>query len=248
MGLFDFITKAPTDSEIKGDIGENLTRIAAKTLTNGLVLHDILINGNEGYTSQIDLIVIGSKGIYVFEVKSFGNARIYGDRKNSKWYYYKHGSKYEIYNPIKQNQKHIQYLKTFLKDFGDIPFYSVIALLCDDFQISGESDGRTVIFNKLIDTSRALVAVAKKSPEILDKAKKQAIFDYINSHQIIGKDARQEHKEKVKSYKNDLENMRKQKICPYCKTELVLRSGKNGQFYGCKNYPGCRYTQKLSDK
>jgi len=44
-----------------------------------------------------------------------------------------------------------------------------------------------------------------------------------------------------------LEEMKKQKICPYCKTELVLRSGKNGKFYGCKNFPKCRYTMKFDE-
>lgn len=30
--------------------------------------------------------------------------------------------------------------------------------------------------------------------------------------------------------------------CPECETKLVLRNGKYGEFYGCKNFPKCRYT------
>ena len=30
--------------------------------------------------------------------------------------------------------------------------------------------------------------------------------------------------------------------CPRCGGELVLRNGKYGKFYGCSNYPTCRYT------
>jgi len=32
--------------------------------------------------------------------------------------------------------------------------------------------------------------------------------------------------------------------CPECGAELKLRQGKNGSFYGCTNYPSCRFTKK----
>jgi 5-methylcytosine-specific restriction endonuclease McrA len=31
--------------------------------------------------------------------------------------------------------------------------------------------------------------------------------------------------------------------CQWCGGKLVLRQGKNGEFYGCSNYPQCRYTK-----
>lgn len=34
-------------------------------------------------------------------------------------------------------------------------------------------------------------------------------------------------------------------ICKQCGGELVLRKGKYGDFYGCVNYPNCRFTKKL---
>ena len=36
------------------------------------------------------------------------------------------------------------------------------------------------------------------------------------------------------------------KICPYCKIPLVKRRGSYGEFWGCQNYPKCRYIQKAS--
>lgn len=50
-----------------------------KFVSGTLVLHDVLIDGADGYTSQIDLLAIGSKGIYVVEVKMYNEDRIYGD-------------------------------------------------------------------------------------------------------------------------------------------------------------------------
>jgi len=36
-----------------------------------------------------------------------------------------------------------------------------------------------------------------------------------------------------------------QSKCPFCGSELVLRNGKYGQFWGCSMYPKCRFTKPL---
>lgn len=248
MGLLDGLKKLPTANELKGSFGEWLTKYYSKIMTDALVLHDVLIDGADGYTSQIDLIIVGVRGVYVIEVKMFEDARIYGDCKKSKWYYYRGGKKYEIYSPVKQNEKHIEYLKTFLCDFGDIPFFSIITLLCDDFKVTNINDNqddiRTVICSGLPAMNNGLQIFAENKPIVFDEAKQRQIYEYILNNQHNGKEARQEHKEKVKEYKNTLDEMKNQKICPYCKTPLVLHKGKYGEFYGCSNYPKCRYTLK----
>lgn len=33
-------------------------------------------------------------------------------------------------------------------------------------------------------------------------------------------------------------------ICPKCGGQLIMRTGKYGNFIGCSNFPKCRYTQK----
>ena len=62
------------------------------------------------------------------------------------------------------------------------------------------------------------------------------LISFIINKQLSSKEARKEHKENVIAYKKSLDDMKEQKICPYCKTELVLRHGKFGDFYGCTNY------------
>lgn len=244
MGLFDLLKKIPTFNEITGSFGEWLAKMYAKTLPGALVLHDVLIDGKDQYTSQIDLLLVGNRGIYVVEVKSFAEAKIYGNVSNAKWYYYNHGKKYEIYSPLKQNKKHVDYLKTFLKDFGEVPCFSIVTMICEDFKISGEMPTDTILCNSLPAMERAIYKIADGKPEIWDDAKKQEIFAYIQNNQHAGKEARQEHKESVIAYKSMLEENKQQKKCPYCKTDLVLRQGKYGAFYGCVNYPRCKYTLK----
>ncbi|MBP3922045.1 MAG: topoisomerase DNA-binding C4 zinc finger domain-containing protein [Ruminiclostridium sp.] len=34
--------------------------------------------------------------------------------------------------------------------------------------------------------------------------------------------------------------------CNYCGAELVLRHGSRGNFYGCSNYPRCKYTRNIN--
>lgn len=43
---------------------------------------------------------------------------------------------------------------------------------------------------------------------------------------------------------NKEELLLKTKICPRCKGGLILRSGRYGDFYGCINYPKCRFVEK----
>lgn len=245
MGILDLIKKIPSLSEVKGSFGEWLAKFYAKTMPDAFILHDVLIDGAEGYTSQLDLLIIGNRGIYVIEVKMYDDAKIYGDIRNPKWNYYKHGKKYEIYSPLKQNKKHIDYLKIFLKGFGDVPCFSVITMICDDFKISGELDGNTAVCNSLPAMEKAIYKIAEKNDVVFNDTQKREIFEYIRNNQHIGKQARTEHKENVIAYKQSIEDMKQQKICPYCKTELVLRDGKNGKFYGCKSYPKCRFTMKF---
>jgi len=39
-----------------------------------------------------------------------------------------------------------------------------------------------------------------------------------------------------------------EKECPTCKEgKLVLRGSIYGKFYGCSNYPKCKYTEKLGE-
>ena len=35
--------------------------------------------------------------------------------------------------------------------------------------------------------------------------------------------------------------------CPKCGSNLKIKLGKYGKFYGCSNYPKCTFTQKFND-
>lgn len=105
-------------------------------LKNGIpeqtIFHDLLVRKKDGKFSQIDVVVVTTQGIIVFEVKDF-SGWIFGSGNNSHWTkvlaYGK--KKYRFYNPIKQNNYHIKALKSQLKQFDNIPFFSIITFYGD---------------------------------------------------------------------------------------------------------------------
>ena len=131
------IEKLPDLNAVKGGFGEWLAAYYSKTVfSDAYVLHDVLIDGKDEHKSQIDLIIIAASGIYVVEVKTFSDAKIYGDGRKRDWQYYLGGHRYDFYNPIMQNKKHVEYLKKMLSDFAKVEFYSVVLMLCDDCKVS----------------------------------------------------------------------------------------------------------------
>lgn len=110
--------------------------LVLKLLKHGIssenIFHDLYLEKRNGEFSQIDLVVLASVGVIVFEVKDF-SGWIYGNGNHSYWTkvmaYGK--SKYRFYNPIKQNSKHIQDLRSQINYLNHLPFYSVVVFYGD---------------------------------------------------------------------------------------------------------------------
>lgn len=81
-------------------------------------------------TTEIDLILIHQKGIFVIENKNY-TGWICGDEDSKNWLQILNSRKrFEFYNPVMQNKRHIRHLKYFLKQelpfTEEIPFISVV--------------------------------------------------------------------------------------------------------------------------
>lgn len=48
---------------------------------------------------------------------------------------------------------------------------------------------------------------------------------------------------KIETGFDDESNISSKDICPRCNGKLILRNGSRGEFYGCSNYPKCKYTR-----
>lgn len=91
------------------------------------IFHDLYVEKNPGQYSQIDAVVVTRVGIIVFEVKDY-SGWIFGKGYHNYWtQVLAFGKeKYKFYNPILQNNGHIESLKKRLSGIADVPFYSVI--------------------------------------------------------------------------------------------------------------------------
>jgi hypothetical protein len=111
-------------------------RLVLSLLKSGVpaqtIFHDLYLKKKNGEYSQIDLVVATKVGIIVFEVKDY-SGWIFGSEDNWNWtQVLAYGKKkYSLYNPIMQNNKHIEVLKKKTEQLMNIPFYSVVVFYGD---------------------------------------------------------------------------------------------------------------------
>lgn len=81
---------------------------------NGYLFNDFCFQDEDGYSSQIDHIVITQGGVFVIETKTCKGI-IIGTKDDGEWVSSKDGLTYkELENPIKQNNGHISHLRRML--------------------------------------------------------------------------------------------------------------------------------------
>ena len=109
-----------------------ILRLLKSGIPTVTIFHDLIIKKKNNEFSQIDLVLVTSEGIIVIEVKDY-SGWIYGSGNNTNWTkVLSYGrKKYKFYNPIKQNNNHISELIKTLKQFENIPFFSVIVFFGD---------------------------------------------------------------------------------------------------------------------
>ena len=223
--------------KIKGSIGEAKVNTRLNFLGKEyIVLKDILINSTNGYTSQIDELVLSEYGLFVIETKNY-KGWIFGNEKAENWTQVIYKEKHTFRNPIKQNWSHIYALKSLLSDYPNIKYHPIVVFSGSATLKSIESSVPIIYSNRLNSTIRKLSFEKCLSIDEVNKIQK-----ILESSELKERNARKEH------IKNIKQNVREKKIkmanliCPRFNGELKLRNGRNGKFYGCSNYPRCKFT------
>jgi hypothetical protein len=113
----------------KGHYGEYLTEYALnhKNIPGRLVTYTNVLVPSTGATStsEIDILMLHEKGIYLFESKNY-SGWIFGSEAQREWTVsYQGGRKECFYNPVKQNATHVKALAKWLGMSADI-FHSYI--------------------------------------------------------------------------------------------------------------------------
>lgn len=140
------------------------------------IFHDLYLRKSNGRYSQIDLVLLSTVGVIVFEVKK-NSGWIFGKGNQSNWTkVLAYGrDKYQFYNPILQNNRHIQNLKAQLKQPENIPFFSVIVFY-------GDCDLRNVEF---VPHGTYLIKSRRVSDVLHLIVNENASVDYVDRNEVI---------------------------------------------------------------
>lgn len=248
------------------------TNLGAKFLFN------VYIPKENGETTEIDVLMICSKGIFVFESKNY-SGWIFGNESQRNWTQVLpkgrgRSNKEKFFNPIMQNRGHIKHLKSLVG--GDIPMRSIIAFSerCTLKEITVTSTDVSVI--NRYSVAQVVTTLFNQYPNTLDTEKIDSIYNLLYPFSQVDELAKQQH---IQNIKNNIapqpivavapatpESISKTVVeesepaiapsvetptlkCPKCNGELILRTAKRGKnkgnsFYGCSNYPKCKYIQE----
>jgi predicted RNA-binding Zn-ribbon protein involved in translation (DUF1610 family) len=239
--LEDLIYKAIGGDKIRGNVGERrIKRSLSKA--DGMTLNNLYITKEDGTTTEIDMVQISPKGIFVIESKNY-SGWIFGNERYRNWTENIYGTKHQFYNPIWQNKGHIGWLAEYLKGSGmeGIPFFNLVCFSdgCElkkmtvtspDVRVMRRSEIRKVIEHDFAER-----------PDVLNAERMEAIVACLEPLKDVKRAVKKQHVRDVKS--------KAAKICPMCGGQLVERTGRNGsKFYGCSNFhrTGCGYTEDFS--
>lgn len=259
-----YLLKEESEIVKRGQIGEykiyqNLNFMedyGCKILTN------LYIPSANGKTTEIDMILITHKGIFVIESKNF-KGWIFGEKKQKYWAQtFPNGEKKDFFNPIWQNQNHIKQLSHILKD--EYYFSSIIAFSddCTLKKVPVDADGVHIVYYSNVATK--IIELCNFMPSNVLNAKKiQSIYKTLLPYTQVDKGIKEKHLEEVKvkserkvvekktdsiSTKTKIELPVKESLkCPKCGASLKKITSKKTSktFWGCSNFPKCKFTKKI---
>ena len=207
------------------------------------IINDLLLDGGNGYTSQIDHVVVSPYGVFVIETKNI-YGYIHGSDNSKLWRSSWRHRDLSFDNPILQNEAHIKALESKLGN-RQIKYIPIIAFSTNaELQVSVEHTN--VIYWTQV---RKLIRMYKEPIMTIEQAKQ--IYNYLMAINVTDKDARAQHSIRAQINKNNYQQRQIESVsngkCPKCGGLLVKRQGKYGAFYGCYNYPSCKYTTPAAE-
>lgn len=214
-------------SKIKGYLGELLVRFILLFLNKKdyKIIHDVRVFHN-GIMAQIDHVIVSCYGIFVIETKNY-KGWIFGSEKSYEWTQVIFNNRYTLYNPLRQNLGHIKALKANLSEYPTVDYFPIV-VFTGGARLKVNSTFPVIKYYRLLKTIKSSKAI-NMNESIRDEVYNLLLRINGIKPTLIPK--------KYEENNN---------LCPRCDYELVLRAGKNGQFYGCANFPICRYTKRIN--
>lgn len=234
----------------KGKRGEKrIHDILSQLPDEYFLLDDVVLKTQRG-TTQIDHIVVSKYGIFAVETKNY-SGEIYGDDNRQQWKQiiatdvtyskkwwktYTYVTKKQFYNPVKQSWGHVYEIKKNLPEWSYIKIVPIVVFTGSAI-LKGVSSKNHVIYDEELLATIQNYRNVCLSDEDVEKVVKRLVE--MNVREEVDDKTHVRH---VKEVKKEVDNKLASGICPQCGGSLVIRNGRYGSFYGCSNYPKCKFT------
>ena len=193
ISLLVFLRKKKTDKiGVKGEkkvakILKPWALMRSYKVINGLYLP--LYDG----TTEIDHIIIGFFGMIVIETKNMGG-EIYGDVKAKDWTHIMGDKKHKMYNPVMQNQAHIDCIRhCFAKEkIYNINIDNVVVFANNKAQLFLQKGDATII--KISQLKKLLNKVKYEKDKDVDVDK---LYNALMKYRVTDKSLIARHKDDV---------------------------------------------------
>ncbi|MDR1927945.1 MAG: NERD domain-containing protein [Oscillospiraceae bacterium] len=133
----------------------------------------------DGATTEIDIIMLHSSGIFVIESKYY-SGWIAGSYRRDRWSQVLVDHNCRLHpvsfrSPLRQNFAHASALRQYLCDWSQVPIYPIVAFSdhCHFMRLEVPDCGAVVHFRALAHTVAELAA---KTPQALEEAAAEAIY------------------------------------------------------------------------
>ncbi len=203
-GVIDGLMDSIFDENWIGRRGEKLTERELKYVQlfgrDGYTLRNVYLPKDNGETSEIDLLFITQKGIFVFESKNY-SGWIFGNDEDRYWIAsLPNGQKNKFYNPVMQNKTHIKWLRNYVGE--GIPFFSIIVFSerCELKNITLQTFDARVI--KRDQTYAVVRDIWDDHPDCLSEQSVRELYDKLSPLTNVDASVKAAHIENIeKKYK-----------------------------------------------
>ncbi len=211
-------------------------------------IEDVVLKTSRG-TTQIDHIVISKYGIFEIETKNY-RGEIYGDdykerwtqiivtnvTYRKKWYKtYTYVTKNKLYSPVKQSLMHMYEIKKNLKEWPHLKVIPIVVFTGDANLENVRTKSIVIHENRLIETILSYKTIYLTDAEVENVVER---IRQRNVRELVDDDS---HVNNIRANMYERDKKIQEGICPKCGGNLVLRTGPYGRFYGCSNYPKCKF-------
>lgn len=163
----------------------------------GKILNNIYIPKRTGGTAEIDVMFITEKGIFVIESKNY-SGRIQGDSHSYKWSStLMLGRINSFYNPILQNENHINHLKQYIGI--SVPLHSIV-VFSNRCRLNVEDNSMDVPVVKRKHLNKTIRKIWNRTETDLDEQKLAAIFRKLEMCTNVSDEVKEEHIKSIYAY------------------------------------------------